>query len=49
MQKINAKIAIIIPVWRQSALADEAILSVFQQSKNDNWHIIIVNDGCPLA
>lgn len=40
------KFAIVMPVWRQAALADEAIASVVAQ-RRANWHLFIVNDGCP--
>lgn len=42
-------IAVVIPVWRQADLADEAIASVLAQHGGTDWHIIIVNDGCPDA
>jgi len=45
--RISAEIVIVMPVWRQAGLADEAIASVFAQRGGASWHLIIVNDGCP--
>ncbi|MEX0969624.1 MAG: glycosyltransferase [Paracoccaceae bacterium] len=41
------KVAIVMPVWRQASFADEAISSLFSQQGEVDWHLIIVNDGCP--
>ena len=42
-----ARISIVIPVWHHPVLVDEAVLSCIGQS-GDNYHIILINDGCDL-
>ncbi len=45
----QAKIAVVIPVYRHSVLVAEAITCALAQRQQIPYVIIIVNDGCKFA
>jgi glycosyltransferase involved in cell wall biosynthesis/GT2 family glycosyltransferase len=43
------RVAVVIPIFKQSSLAIEAIESVLRQRTSFAYRVIAINDGCPFA
>ena len=41
------KVAVVVPIFRHSALLSEAIESVLAQEADFAIRLVLVNDGCP--